>query len=87
MNASVRDIKEKIKNYLIEELFEVGKEDVLTDSTPLITGGLLDSISAIKLVIFLEKQFHIEFQPGDVDRDNLDTIALIADFVSSKLIK
>jgi len=31
--------------------------DELNDETPLITGGILDSISTLKLVVFLEEQF------------------------------
>jgi acyl carrier protein len=65
-------------------LFESGGADELNDSTPLISGGILDSISTLQLVSFLEDNFKIEFQPNEIDQDNLNTISQIANFVRSK---
>ena len=83
--AQIDEIKNTVKRYLLENLFESGGADELTDSTPLITGGILDSISTLQLVSFLESTFKIEFRPNEIDQDNLNTISLIATFVSSKL--
>lgn len=83
--AQIDEIKNTVKRYLLENLFESGSADELTDSTPLITGGILDSISTLQLVSFLESTFKIEFRPNEIDQDNLNTISLIATFVSSKL--
>ena len=49
------------------------------------SGGVLDSIASLKLVGFLEQEYGIEVQSHEVDIDNLDTLALIADLVQSKL--
>ncbi len=53
--------------------------------TALISSGLIDSISTLKLVDYLEKKYHIEFLPHEVDKDHLDSIELIAAFVQSKM--
>jgi hypothetical protein len=34
----------------------------LTDSTPLISGGILDSIATLKLVMFMEERFKRHFE-------------------------
>lgn len=78
------DIKEVVRGYLLQNLFDSGSGDELTDSTPLISGGILDSISTLQLVSFLEEKFKIEFRPNEVDQDNLNTISQIANFVRSK---
>lgn len=78
------DIKEVVRGYLLQNLFDSGSGDELTDSTPLISGGILDSISTLQLVSFLEEKFKIEFRPNEVDQDNLNTISRIANFVRSK---
>jgi acyl carrier protein len=78
------DIKEVVRAYLLQNLFDSGSGDELTDSTPLISGGILDSISTLQLVSFLEEKFKIEFRPNEVDQDNLNTISRIANFVRSK---
>ena len=54
--------KELIIAYLLEELqLDISKEDLKGD-TPLLSTGVLDSISALQLVDFLEKTFNFEFE-------------------------
>ena len=77
------NIKEEVKNYIKETIVQ-GDSVELLDETPLISGGIMDSISTLKMVDFLESKFGIEFQPHEVDRENLDSIDLIAKFVLSK---
>ncbi len=79
------DIKNEIRKYIIETIVQ-GNVDGIKNDTPLISGGIMDSISTLKLVNFLEEKFSIEFHPHEVDRENLDSIDLIADFVESKLL-
>ena len=57
----------------------------LTDSTPLAVYGILDSIAALELVLFLETRFGVEFSPKDLDRRRLETIERIAGLVQDKL--
>ena len=84
MEKNITDIKIKIKEYIIGRYLKNASAD-LTDTTPLISGGIIDSISTMQLIAFLEKEFHFEFQAYEVDRDNLDSIEIIAKFVLSKI--
>ena len=77
-------VSEKIKDYLMREFLPGENPDELTTTTPLITGGILDSIAALKLVIFLEDEYGVSFEPHEVSRDNLDTIARIVQLLISK---
>jgi len=78
------EIKNEIRKYVIETIIQ-GDFNTIKNDTPLISGGIMDSISTLKLVSFLEKKFAIEFQPHEVDRENLDSIDLITDFTVSKM--
>jgi len=49
--------------------------DELTETTPLISGGILDSIATLKLVMFLEERFSVSFEPHEIDKENLDDLA------------
>lgn len=71
--------------YILKEFLPGENPNELTDSTPLITGGILDSIGALKLVAFLEEQFGIEIQPHEADVEHLNTISHIVNLVHSKL--
>jgi len=78
------EIKEKVKQYLLEELNLPVKAEELNNGTPLLSSRLIDSISALLLVEYLEKTFQIQFQPHEVNNDNLDTLDLIEAFVQGK---
>jgi acyl carrier protein len=78
------EVKETVKAF-IRERFLKNNDKELTNSTPLISGGLIDSILTMQLVVFLEQTYHFEFEAHEVDRDNLDTVDIIAAFVVKKL--
>jgi acyl carrier protein len=79
------DIEETVKAYLLEEFLPGEDPSALDSSTPLVTGGILDSISTLKLVNFLEQRYGIEFQAHEMGVDRLNTLADIAAVVRSKL--
>jgi acyl carrier protein len=80
-----QDIKLEVKKFILEEFLPGENPDELTDTTPLITGGVLDSIATVKLVLFLEERFGVTLQPHEVDPEHLDTTACIEELVRSKL--
>ena len=84
-NFSVEEIKQVIRVYILEEFLPGENPAELTDSTPLMTGGILDSLATIKLVAFLEQRFKIQIQAHETMVDYLDTLTDIAQLVSSKL--
>lgn len=76
--------KEIIKTYILEEFLPGEDPELLQDSTPLITGGILDSLGTLKLVSFLEETFDIEIQAHETMVDYFNTVASISDLVDSK---
>ena len=79
------EIKVEVRKYLIENLMTDGAAISLGDTTPLITGGLIDSIGMISLVRFIEGRFGIVFAPREIDAQRLDTLDEIESLVSRKL--
>jgi acyl carrier protein len=83
--SNMEEIKQTVKAYILKEFLPSENPDNLTESTPLVTGGVLDSIATLKLVSFLEERYGIQVEAHEADVDNLNTIADIARFVQSKL--
>lgn len=77
-------IVQTVRTYIAREFLRPEDRDMLTPSTPLVTGGILDSLASLNLVGFLEKEYGIEVQPHEVNVDNLDTLTAIAALVTSK---
>lgn len=81
---TVEELKETIKEYVLKEFLPGENPAALTDSTPLITGGILDSLATLKLVVFLEERFQIKIEAHETMVDYLNTVSDIAQLVNSK---
>jgi len=78
------DIKSTVKTFILNEYLPGEDPAALTDTTPLMTTGILDSIAVLKVVTFLENQFGIVIQPHEAVVENLNTLSGIERFVVSK---
>ena len=77
-------IEKTLKDFILNEFLAGEDPSQLTDSTPLITTGILDSIATLRLVAFLEKTFSVEMAAHETDAEHLDTVERIARLVRSK---
>ena len=80
----IDEIKSKVKSFILREFLPGEDPEELTESTSLVAGGILDSISTMKLVMFLEENFNVEIQAHETDVEYLDTIEAISQLVLSK---
>ena len=74
----------EVKSYLLEEFLPEEDPDSLTDDTALISSGVLDSISVVKLVAHLEEVYGVELEAHEMSADFLDTPAMIAETVANR---
>src|SRR5258708_13150878 len=79
-----QDVKTTVKTFLLNEFLPGEDPAALTDSTALVTTGILDSIAVLKVVAFLENQFGITIEPHEAVVENLNTISDLAHLVMSK---
>ena len=79
-----QDIKATVKTFILNEYLAGEDPAALTDNTPLMTTGILDSIAVLKAVTFLENEFGITIEPHEAVIENLNTLSDIARFVISK---
>lgn len=77
-------IQATVKAYIMEQFLRNANPDDLTADTPLIEGGILDSLATVRLASYLEEQFGIELQPYDVNEDNLGSLDKISALVRSR---
>ncbi len=73
---------QRVTDFIYEELLNSPKGLELAPDTSLLMDGLVSSIAAIRLVVFLEEQFGITVPPEDVTLENFGTIARISAYVS-----
>lgn len=79
-----QDIKSQLKHYILSEFLPGESEENLGDETPLRTSGILDSLSTIKLVSFVEETFGVEIAAHETGIQDFDRIEDIAALVAKK---
>jgi acyl carrier protein len=79
-----QEIQGQVKDFILKEFLPGESADGLNESTPLVTGGILDSLATLKLVLFLEETYGVTFEAHDLDAEHLDTIATIAKLVLAR---
>ncbi len=80
------DIKAVLREYVAGSPI-LRRPGPVSDSTPLATYGILDSMAMLDLVLFLESRFGIEFSARDLDRRRIETIDHIESLVREKLAR
>lgn len=78
------NIKTELKSFLLNEYLPGEDPAALTDTTPLMTTGILDSIAVLKMVTFLEERFEITIDPHEAVVENLNTLSDMERLVLSK---
>lgn len=72
--------KSQIRDYLER----VTRHPDLRDDQDIFESGIVNSIFAVELVVFIEKQFGITIENEDLDLANFASIEAIAKFVARK---
>jgi acyl carrier protein len=80
----MKEIERIVRDYLLREFLPGEDPSELTEDTPLITGGILDSISTLKLVIFLEESFGITVEAHEAGVEHLDSVGQITRLIAEK---
>ncbi len=82
-------MKEMILNYIKHEYLDEdeAEDTVLTETTPLISSGIVDSFSMVSLKRFLEKKYEIRIPDEEATPQAFDTVASIIQLVSKQTAK
>jgi acyl carrier protein len=73
-----------IERFIVEDLL-AGKRSHLDPDERFIETGLLDSLTLLQLIAFVEEEFHIQVQDDEMVLENFGSIDAITAFLKSKL--
>jgi acyl carrier protein len=76
-------VQERVRRFIVEN-FWVSEPAELTDDTPLVQSGIVDSTGMLELVAFLEETLGTRIGDDETTPENLGTIAAIAAFAARK---
>jgi len=75
---------ETIRHFVLSEHLKGEAPEALRADTPLQTSGILDSLAALGLVAFVEREFGVELDVYDTSIEHFDTLQDIARTITRK---
>ena len=75
------ELKKVILDYVAKEYLEESDDRQISEDTPLITGGIVDSFSMVSLKRFLERKYSIQIPDAEATPRAFDTVTNIAELV------
>jgi acyl carrier protein len=76
------NLREKLLDFIGEDLlageFELGEQDNLLED------GMIDSLSVVRLVVFIEDEIDQVVQPADITLENFGSVDQLATFLESQ---
>jgi acyl carrier protein len=73
------DIRTQVRDHVTQRLVLKGHGGPIGDDQPLFSSGMLDSLDAVEMVVFVEGEFGIDFAQINFDLTLLDSIAAVAE--------
>ena len=73
-----------INDYISQELVRDLTLLPVTDDTPLLESGILDSLSLLQLVVFLEERFSITVGDADLLPQNFENVNTICAYLRAR---
>ena len=76
-------IRDQVRQFITTN-FYVPDPQALGDETSFLDTGIIDSTGVLELVSFLQEQFGIVLEDGEIVPENLDTVANIVGLIQRK---
>jgi 2-hydroxymuconate-semialdehyde hydrolase len=74
-------MKEELIGYIKKEFVEDPDEEI-DENTPLMSSGLIDSLSIVSLVAFIDKKYGIKIPDEKGTVENFETVTKIIDIIN-----
>ncbi len=75
------ELTKAVRDYIVREYLQEGDDQEISETTPLISGGIVDSFSMVSLLRFLEKKYLIHIPDDAATPDAFDTVQSIVALV------
>lgn len=82
--TSAAEVRDVVRGYILKEFLPGVPASELTDDTPLISGGILDSLATVRLVAMLEERYKVEIEAHEASITHFNSVSDIASLVLDK---
>jgi acyl carrier protein len=78
------DTKQTLEKFIVDELL-LGQRTKIDPEESLTSTGVIDSLSLLRLISFIEETFNVEVEDTELSPDNFETLNLMVDLIEGKL--
>jgi acyl carrier protein len=78
------EIRTTLRSFILTNFLPGEDPATLEDSTLLISGGVIASLSLLELATFMEEEFGVTLLPQDLGVEHMDSIDLLAQLVARR---
>jgi acyl carrier protein len=82
---AVMSIEAAIERYITRNLLYQRNQTRVNWDQDLFSSGLLDSLAVLQLIFFMEEEFAVSVEDGEIAPDTFRTINLMKAFIEGKL--
>jgi methoxymalonate biosynthesis acyl carrier protein len=79
------DVSETVRQFIFRDILQGDDSIHLTSDTSLEALGILDSLTVLKLVSFLEDEFNLGLESADIEMEGFSSLANIERLVHRKI--
>jgi acyl carrier protein len=76
-----------IRSYLLENFLFTDDPSAIADDASLLKLGIIDSVGALEIALFLEQSFGFTVDGGEMLPENLDSVDNLVAFVETKQVE
>lgn len=77
-------MEEVIRDYISRELVSAPELLPLHNNTPLLESSILDSLALLRLLVFLEEEYHIQVDDFDFIPDHFNSVDAICAYIRAQ---
>ncbi|MEM7330648.1 MAG: acyl carrier protein [Chloroflexota bacterium] len=78
------NVKTALEQFIVDEIMLADSGTKIDPDESLISNGTLDSLGLLRLIAFIEEQFDIEVEDGEVVPDNFQSLNVMDAFLAGK---
>lgn len=79
------EVRQTIRAFILSNFLPGEAPETLSDSTLLVTSGVITSLSMLELVDFIEDTFAVTLDPADFGVARMDSVDLLVELVLDRL--
>lgn len=81
------DLRNDIRNFILENFMMGMDEEELNDSDSLLGKGIIDSTGVLELVGFIEENYQFSIEDDELVPDNLDSVNNLVNYIEKKTVR